>query len=247
MTIKEKLYKEYITIYNKVCKLNGTEPLECSEEFFNSARFQDEARTKSKDEWKKEISCQVYGYERAVMRLRLEDYFNTEEGKILKENTEKRLNEIKDARREYIKETGNEIEPIVKSWLGEQWGICLKYNSMEIGIVKEIRYNDNGDKWNDFHLGLDFDIYFDTYLYKEEEDKRFEMNYGCMGSFNLLDTDNLRGQFLLGMGIFATDKERLESLKKRLTAYLNMLNEQREEENRLKEKLANPFKVEKEV
>ena len=246
MTIKENLYKEYITIYNKVCKLNGTEPLECSEEFFNSARFQDEARTKSKDEWKKEISCQVYGYERAVMRLRLEDYFNTEEGKILKENTEKRLNEMKDARREYIKETNKEIEQFIKSWLGEQWGIRLNGSSMEVGIVKEVRCNEDKDKWNDFHFGLMFDVYF--YGEKENyENRLLKMNYGSMGSFNLLESNNLRSQFLLGMGMFSTNTEHLESLKKRLTEYYNMLYEWMKEVSNLEEKLANPLNIEKEV
>ena len=44
MTTKQKLYKEYIEIRNKVLGLLGYELLECSEEFFNSTRFQCEAR-----------------------------------------------------------------------------------------------------------------------------------------------------------------------------------------------------------
>ena len=250
MTIKEKLYIEYITIYNKVCELNGKEPLECNEEFFNSARFQREARTKSKDEWRDSISYQKCAYEHKVMRLKIENYFNTEEGKILKEDIEKRLNEIYNTRRTYIKETENEIEQTIKSWLGEQWGIRLNNNNMVVGIVEEVRYNENKDKWNDFYFGLTFDIYFENYFYREEEkgkNKSFEMNYGSMGSFNLSEPNNLRSQYLLGMGMFSTNIENLESLKKRLTEYLNTLNDWRKEAYRLQEKLANPFKVEKET
>ena len=246
MTIKEKLYKEYITIYNKVCELNGKEPLECNEEFFNSTRFQCEARTKSIDEWQKSISYQESVYEHEVMRLKIENYFNTEEGKILKENTIKRLNEIYDARREYIKETNKEIEQIIKSWLGEQWGMRLNGSSMEVGIVKEVRCNEDKDKWNDFHFGLNFDVYF----YGENENcenSLLKMNYSSMGSFNLLEPDNLRSQFLLGMGMFSTNTEHLESLKKRLTEYFNMLNEWMKEVSNLNGKLANPLKIEKEV
>ena len=246
MTIKEKLYKEYIAIYNKVCELNGEEPLECTEEFFNSARFQCEARTKSKDEWRDIISYQKQAYEDEVMRLRKENYFNTEEGKALKEDIEKRLNEISDNRRIYIKTTEDEIEQIIKSWLGEQWGVRLNNSSMEVGIVKEVQYDENKDKWNVFHFGLDFHIYFDNYSYGEEN-KRFEMNYGCLGSFNLSEPNNLRSQYLLGMAMFSTDTERLESLRKRLTEYLNILNKWNDETYKLKEKLANPFKAEKEV
>jgi hypothetical protein len=49
------------------------------------------------------------------------------------------------------------------------------------------------------------------------------------------------------MGMFSTDTERLESLRKRLTEYLNTLNEWRKETSMLEEKLVNPLKVEKEV
>ena len=246
MTIKEKLYKEYIIRYNKVCELNGKEPLECNEEFFNSIRFQCEARTKSINEWRERICYQEDAYKREVMRLRIENYFNTEEGKILKENTKKRLNEIYDTRRKYIKETEKEIEQIIKSWLGEQWGIRLNGGNMEVGIVKEVRYDENKDKWNNFHFGLRFDVYF--YGEKENcENRLLKMNYGSMGSFNLLETDNLRSQFLLGMGMFSTNTEHLESLKKRLTEYFNLLDEWMKEVSNLKEKLANPLKIEKEV
>lgn len=248
MTIKERLYKEYITIYNKVCELNGKEPLECNEEFFNSTRFQCEARTKSKEEWRNSIYYQKLAYEKEVMRLRTENFFNTEEGKILKENTENRLNEIYDARRTYIKETEKEIEQFIKSWLGEQWGIRLDSSSMTVGIVEKVQSSEeNKDKWNVFHFGLTFDLYFDDYFHQEEESKRFEMNYGCLGSFDLLKPNNLRSQHLLGMGMFSTDTERLESLRKRLTEYLNTLNEWRKETSMLEEKLVNPLKVEKEV
>ena len=239
MTIKERLYKEYIIIYNKVCELNGEEPLECNEEFFNSTRFQCEARTKSKEEWRNSIYYQKLAYEKEVMRLRTENYFNTEEGKILKENTENRLNEIYDARRTYIKETEKEIE---------QWGIRLDSSSMTVGIVEKVQSSEeNKDTWNVFHFGLTFDVYFDDYFCREEKNKRFDMNYGCMGSFNILEPNNLRSQFLLGMGMFSTDIERLESLRKRLTEYLNTLNEWRKETSMLEEKLVNPLKVEKEV
>ena len=68
-----------------------------------------------------------------------------------------------------------------------------------------------------------------------------------MGSFNLLEPDNLRSQFLLGMGMFSTNTEHLESLKKRLTEYFNILDEWMKEVSNLKEKLANPLKIEKEV
>lgn len=246
MTIKEKLYKEYIIRYNKVCELNGKEPLECNEEFFNSIRFQCEARTKSINEWRERICYQEDAYKREVMRLRIENYFNTEEGKILKENTKKRLNEIYDTRRKYIKETEKEIEQIIKSWLGEQWGIRLNGGNMEVGIVKEVRYDENKDKWNNFHFGLRFDVYF--YGEKENcENRLLKMNYGSMGSFNLLESNNLRSQFLLGMGMFSTNTEHLESLKKRLTEYYNMLYEWMKEVSNLEEKLANPLNIEKEV
>lgn len=247
MTIKQKLYKEYIEIHNKVCGLFGYEPLECSEEFFNSTRFQHEARAKSKNDWQEAISHQTYIYEREVERLRRENYFNTKEGKSLKENIEKKLESICEIRETYIKKTENDIEQTIKSWLGEQWGIHLGNRCMEVGIVKETHYDENKNKRNNFHFGLTFEVFFGGYFIGAEvgdKNTRFEMNYGCMSSFKLSESNNLRSQYLLGMGVFSTDTERLEHLRNRLTEYLNMLNKWDIEVAMLNDKLSNPFRVE---
>ena len=49
------------------------------------------------------------------------------------------------------------------------------------------------------------------------------------------------------MGMFSTNTEHLESLKKRLSEYYNMLYEWMKEVSNLEEKLANPLNIEKEV
>ena len=52
-------------------------------------------------------------------------------------------------------------------------------------------------------------------------DKRFEMNYGCLGSFELLNDEVLRPKYLMGMATFANDKDRLL----RLRSYLKSVGE----------------------
>lgn len=215
MTQKEKLYMEYITIYNKVCELNGKEPLECSEEFFNSTRFQSEARTKSKNEWREKICYQHYTYEREVMRLRIENYYNTEEGK---EEKKKLTNQIENAVNERVElkvSTTKRIDLFIKEWLGNDWGCGLVGNScIEIGMVENIAEN----KANHFYFGHTFTLYYNDPLAKD----RFEMNYGCMGSFGLLDgskESDLRCRYLLGMDKFSTNKEKLTELKNILDTF----------------------------
>ena len=103
MTSKEKLYKEWIMIHNKVCELTGNKPIaECTETFLSSQTFRNDAKSRSKDSWMESIQYQKYLYEEAVRKAKIEKYFSTDEGKKLKESVEKRKKEIFNARMSYM-------------------------------------------------------------------------------------------------------------------------------------------------
>lgn len=235
MTIKEKLYREYIIEQNRINALKGVELLDSSEEFFSSMAFVRKASNLTKQEWKDKINYAKSAYYKEVKKMRLENYFNTEEGKELKEKVTKRIKEITDARQKYMTEMQNKVETYIKSWLGEEWGVgYLGNGSCDIGIVETI--TDYGHR--KFYFGHVFTLYYPTEYYHKN---RFEMNYGCMSSFDLLGENNLRGRYLLGMGKFSTDTERLTDLKTILTEYTNILREWSEEIYKLRGKLENPF------
>ena len=243
MTSKEKLYKEWIMIHNKVCELTGNKPIaECTETFLSSQTFRNDAKSRSKDSWMESIQYQKYLYEEAVRKAKIENFFSTDEGKKLKESVEKRKKEIFNARMSYMQEAEKEIEGEIKSWLGSKWGVILYDNNMEVGIIKEYRHD---DKRPVFHFGLTFSILFDTKNRRGElsdiDDIDIRMNYPTIGSFNLFETDGLCNQYLRGMGSFASDTERLGRLKKRLFNYVATMNEFFNERCALEDKLTSPF------
>ena len=231
MTRKEKLYRDYIIEYNKVCELTGEALLDCSEEFFNSAVFRHEASVHTLLYWLDAIEYQKVRYSEELKRIRVEEYLNTDEGKELL----KRRDELIDARAMFFKETEGLIDRNIKRWLGEQWGIWLYNNSICIGLVKEV----DKDGLNKFHFGHTFDVLFSK-SYKEAELKSFDLNYGTMGKFSLLEVNSLRSQLLVGMGKFVSNSDYLAWLKGCLTEFVIKLRELEDELNSINYKLANP-------
>ena len=217
MTQKEKLYKEYVIAKNKLNALRGEELIggDNIEEYFNSNIFVYDVKCYKKDDIKRMIHNTNIAYVNEVEKLRVEKYYNTEEGK---EEKEKLTNQIENAvneRVELIVSTTKRIDLFIKEWLGNDWGCGLVGRScIEIGIVENVAEN----KANHFYFGHTFNLYYNDYFQKD----RFEMNYGCMGSFGLLngskETD-LRCQYILGMGKFSTNKEKLTELKNILVTF----------------------------
>lgn len=211
MTIKEKLYKEYVIAKNKLNALRGEKLIggDNIEEYFNSNTFAYYAKSYTKDEINRMIHNVEIAYEDEVEKLRVENYFNTEEGKAEKENLTKQIENGVNERRELIVSTTKIIDSFIKEWLGNDWGCGLVGNSsIQIGMVENVAEN----KANHFYFGHTFTLYYNDYFTKD----RFEMNYGCMGSFGLLDgskENDLRCQYLLGMGKFSSNKEKLAELK----------------------------------
>jgi ribosome-associated protein YbcJ (S4-like RNA binding protein) len=139
MTIKEKLYKEYVIAKNKVNTLRGEKLIggDNIEEYFNSNVFYKYATSYTKEEIKKMIHNAEIAYEDEVEKLRIENYFNTDDGKAEKESLLARIEELNNARYEYIVSTTNEVDAFIKEWLGEAWGRGqVVTTNMEIGIVE---------------------------------------------------------------------------------------------------------------
>ena len=241
MTIKEKLYKEFVIIKNKVNVLEG-EPLiggDDIEEYFKSEDFSYRALKHTKAEIKRMIESSTYNYERLVKKLRIEEYFNTEEGKVAKEKALSEINAItleKDNLRQSI---NTDIDTFIKEWLGKEWGCGIVGScSLTIGIVKE----QSDDGINFFHFGHTFTIYYNDVFDKD----RFELNYGAMGAFSLLgEEDKLRCEFLLGIAKFTNEKDKLIEFKTKFDNYCSKINEYNDRLVKIREYINNPFENDK--
>ena len=226
MTQKEKLYKEYVIAKNKLNTLRGEKLIggDNIEEYFNSNTFAYYA----KDEINGMIHNVEIAYEDEVEKLRVENYFNTEEGKAEKERLTKEYETLQNKRAEIFKNANKELNIFIKDFLGKEWGVRYGTYSTEIGIVKDVN-----DGFVNFVFGHSFTIYHDTMF-----EKRFEMNYDCLGSFELMNDEVLRPKYLMGMATFANDKNRLP----RLRLYLKSVGEDIKEVEKRMDKVSNRLK-----
>lgn len=238
MKIKEKLYKEFVIAKNKLNALRGEKLIGGNniEEYFASFDFSNRASHHTKEEIRNMIDYANRCYEDEVEKLRIENYFNTEEGKAEKESTLARIEELTEERYEVAKRITKEVDAFIKEWLGKEWGCGLVGAAhMEIGIVEK-----QAEVGNTFVFGHSFSVYYNDYFTKD----RFEMNYGCMGSFGLLNgskESELRCQYLMGMATFANDKEKVMELENMLKAF-NMESDRISNTIRvLNHNLKNPF------
>lgn len=233
MTIKEKLYKEYVIAKNKLNALRGEELIggDNIEEYFNSNIFSIYAKRYTKDDINRMIHNAEIAYEEEVKKLRVENYFNTEEGKAEKERLTKEYEALQNKCAEMFKNADKELDIFIKDFLGKEWGVRYGTYSTEIGIVKDVN---NG--FVKFVFGHSFTIYHDNMF-----EKRFEMNYGCLGSFDLLNDEVLRPKFLMGMATFANDKDRLLRLRSYLKSAGEDIKELHERMDKVSYKLKHPL------
>ncbi len=229
MTKKEKLYKEYLTVKNKLNTLLGEGSFDVEKDF---DRVAFRAKTYTKDELEYMIRVAETNYNNEVEKKRARDYFKTEEGSALKEHLDKEHEALENQRAELFKKANKELDIFIKDFLGKEWGVRYGTNSTDIGLVKEI----TEDGYVNFYFGHSFTIYHDTFF-----DKRFEMNYGCLGSFNLLDDEVLRPKYLMGMAKFANDKDRLLRLRSYLSSVAEDNHQLCERLDKIEYKLKHPL------
>ena len=241
MTIKEKLCKQYIIAWNKVYRLIEKDLFNESEEYFASNEFKLFAKQHTKAELQDSIDVAVRTYEEEVEKLRIENYFNTEDGKARKEELEKAIEDLQNKADSFKGNMQTEMNAIIKEWLGDLWGVNMYNGSMEIGVIKGV--HENG--WFNFHFGRDFDIYFSDYV-TENGKFRFDMNYGTTGSFNPFE-DDVHREFVIGMGKFLGDTEKLLYIKKKVHEYVYHLQKLSDNIYDLRNELKNPFKYKKVV
>lgn len=237
MTKKEKLYREYVIAKNKLLALRGEALIggDDIEVYFNSYAFSNRANHHTIKEITNMIDYAKRCYEDETERLRIKNYYETEEGMAVKEILLDRIWEMEKKREDCVETSTEQFDNMIKEWLGAEWGVAyVSSGSMEIGLVKERK-----DDVNRFHFGHSFQVYYYRYGKKES---RFEMNYGCMSCFNLLKEDGkLRCKFLLGMGTFSNDKEKLTELKKAIDKFVTELNKINDELDNLTHDYRNPF------
>ena len=233
MSIKEKLYMEYVIAENKLNALIGEDLIggDNIEGYFNSDEFSNRASHHTKNQIRNMIDYAKRCYEFELEKKRTEEYFDTEEGKAEKERLTKEYEALQNTRAEMFKNANKELDIFIKDFLGKEWGVRYGTYSTEIGIVKDVN-----DGFVNFVFGHSFTIYHDAMF-----EKRFAMNYGCLGSFELLNDEVLRPKYLMGMATFANDKDRLLRLRLYLKSVEEDIKGVEERMDKVSNRLKHPF------
>lgn len=209
MSQKEKLIRQYFALKHRF-DLNepGCSKVCPSEPTPVDIRYMSKEFKVADLEYK--ISAVETALKNQAIRIEREKYFATEEGKKAKENAENEKANLWTQHKNLMIELENWLNNELRYLYGDNW-LCTvnsgyKSVNLEIGVK-----NKNPERSGFvFEFGHSFNVYFDLNHFAKPG-PRFEMNYGCLGSFDLF-TDTYRSEYLEGQGKFANNKKLLQDL-----------------------------------
>jgi len=233
MTKKEKLANEYVELKKQ---FDGTEfkaDIKEHQTWWLTREFKcEQLETKIK-------AVQTAIADKAKREAR-EAWFATEEGNAWKTEREAQLEQL---RKQYVEIRNSAFQytrTVVKNLLGEGFDVTrFSEGNMEIGLVESYREDGtaNGLFGHEFTVsfGKGWDYTKDGVKYKYE----WEMNYGTMGSFDMVNDSN-RVIYLVGMAKFASDTVVIPALREYLHGVVKSMDALQEATYKIKEELKNP-------
>lgn len=236
MRQKEKLIREYFILKHKFdmnepgCK-KITTPEPSIDDIYDMSHEYSIINLKDK------INAVKSALKNQEKRINIEKYFLTEEGKKFKEENETKRNELENIFNSVSKSYAEKVENIINKFLGGNFisTFYFVYNSCrgEIGI----KNNEKDRPGFKFKFGHSFNVSYDNHFGK---DYKFEMNYGTLGSFDIIN-DNDRAEYLLGMGKFVSSKSLHDILLNIMIEGIDKLKSLNNELDNIDNKLKNPF------
>ena len=184
------------------------------------------------------ISCVETALKNQAIRIEREKYFATEEGKLAKENAENEKANLWAQHKNLITELENWLNREIHYLLGDNWlcGVNTGYRSVRISIgMKNIHPEKSCGV---YEFGHSFEVVYDKDSFYEPG-VRFEMNYGCLGAFDLFK-DTYRSEYLEGQGKFANNKKLLKDLFDKIEDIENQNTELEKKMNKIEKWLENP-------
>ena len=170
---------------------------------------------------------------------KIEHFYTTPEGIQFKAEREAMRNSFIEQNKEIVKTFTNWLNDEIQSEYGNKWISDIRAGSYDFDIEIGIRNCDSSRPVSKFEFGLSFTIRFDSYNFGKGTPK-FEMNYGTLGSFDILNDKN-RKMYLYGMGCMSSDKMFLQTLLKKCNEYQKTIKANMEQIYALDEIIADPF------
>ena len=230
MTKKEKLANEYLALRKEFDGPDFKQNITHNQVWYLVKEFK-------VYELESKIEAVKHAIAAKELRLKIEAYYDTAEGKAYKANIEAQIAEKQVEYKRIHDEFEGWIVNEVNKMLPGGWGASLSLGYMsgnvEIGLI-----NRDPERNSKFEFGHDFTIYFDGYTFGKKSPK-FELNYGTLGTFDLFN-DETRPVYLNGLATISNNKEWLQLLMAKFIEILNKTAELSKLIDDLNNKLNNP-------
>lgn len=235
MTQKEKLCKHYLTIKNEYYTLIGEKDkiVELNDKYLASQKFKSVAANEKVEDWQRSIYNANISLQSEKRKLRTAEFYNTEKGKKLKSELEQKQKELSTRLRLRTTIAKHTIETAIMNALGENWGITsFGTTQLQIGYIKEVH-----EKYKEPYFGHTFTLYYDGLGTDTEV---FQISYGSLGPMDFLNDKSYRA-YLIGLGKFVENDELIDTIKSRLTKYVNEYEKNYDDLYKIEVRLKNPF------
>lgn len=202
MTQKEKLIREYFALKNQYDVMSGNEhPIEAEPRGVDVWTW---SRKYKVYELEEKVNMTKQCIERLTKEIERQKYFDTEEGKKVKETAEKNMEEARTQYEELLAEMNYNVSLRIVRVIGNRF--MVKFNGAYDTCYVEVHYTDDENKPI---FGHKFEVRYDKQFHSVDgefrTDYELRMNYGTMGAFNLTD-DFDKVNYLNGMANFATNR-----------------------------------------
>ena len=240
---KEMLAKKKLELKNQLAVLKGQEPVKYPE---YEAIYM--ARNSTINELEYDIRLLVEAIDTEETKKKVAKYWeeHLDEKKVLENKEEDIRCKMGILKTSAVNRMNEVLEPI-----GMRVG-SLSSEHISIGIAKEDR-TPNEFGISELEFGLNIDIYYRENIKKivvveEDGEKKcqyevshtVEMNYGCMGSFDIM-VESKRLSFVIAMGRFAAEENVKQSVVDLLREYRKEFIALQKEMREIDRKISNPF------
>ncbi len=217
MTQKEKLIREYFTLKNQYDVMKGVEnPWNAEPDAVDLYRWSTRNKVYELKEQIDRMKCNI---ERLTKEIEKQKFFDTEEGRKVKETAEKNMEEARCQYEQLLSEMSNRVSMSVSCEIGNRF--VTKFNGGYDSCSIDIKYTDEDGKPM---FGHDFEVRYDKQFHsvngEYRTDYELRMNYGTMGAFNLTNDVNMVN-YMLGMAKFVGNKELQKELVALFIEYTN--------------------------
>ena len=233
MTIKEKLYREYLELDNELKCLKGQEDevVEITDDFVNSYKFKNKAATSTKDECRHDINYKREVIKHTKEKMELDAWFTTPEGTAYKSEREQKLKYIRKECLDMQDSSYKTVDARIKEILGNEFGVtAFGINQMKVGLIKTVHEN-----YNEAYFGHEFSVYYEV----NERQRNFEVSCGSIGAFDVFE-NRTTPKFIAGMAKFVSDVDVAKEIRDIIREWTTKEWELTRERYRIERELANP-------